>query len=396
MDDFLTRITRADVQEFIASHENSDVQALVLAHREILGVPSAWIATQIQGRRKAREKLPLWYRTPGIVYPPALGMEQCSSELTGRYKQQLLHGHQAADLSAGLGVDALFLSQSFHRLEYVEPDLALLELARHNHLLLGAENIGYHGQSADAFLHSDTSAFDLIYLDPSRRQGQRRVYHLGECAPNVVALRNTLLTKSLQVLIKASPLLDLKQAQRELGSVDQFIVLAVENECKEILIHLRRNPESRQPTIHAVDLDKGGEPTPFAFTWEQEKSAKSTYCSPLMYVYEPNAAILKSGAFKLIGEQYELAKLAPDTHLYTSEEQKPEFPGRLFRVIEQVSLHSKLHEQFENGYANILTRNYPMSVPEILRKTGLKEGGQHYLICTRSEKPLVMVAERLR
>jgi hypothetical protein len=115
-----------------------------------------------------------------------------------------------------------------------------------------------------------------------------------------------------------------------------------------------------------------------------------------MYVYEPNAAILKSGAFKLIGEQYELAKLAPDTHLYTSEEQKPEFPGRLFRVIEQVSLHSKLHEQFENGYANILTRNYPMSVPEILRKTGLKEGGQHYLICTRSEKPLVMVAERLR
>jgi hypothetical protein len=396
MDDFLTRIARENVQEFIASNENADVQALVLAHREIHGVPSAWIATQIQGRRKAREKLPLWYRTPGIVYPPALGMEQCSTELTARYKQQLVHGHQASDLSAGFGVDAFFLSQSFDRLEYVEPEPGLLELARHNHILLGAENIGYHGQSADAFLNSDNAAFDLIFLDPSRRQGQRRVYHLGECAPNVVALKNTLLKKSLQVLIKASPLLDLKQAQRELGVVDQFIVLAVENECKEILIHLRRDPQGRQPTIHAVHLDRDGVPTPFAFTWEQEKYAKSTYGSPLTYVYEPNAAILKSGAFKLIGERYELTKLAPDTHLYTSEEQKPEFPGRLFRVIEEVSLHSKLHEQFENGYANILTRNYPMSVPEILSKTGLKEGGQHYLICTRSEKPLVMVAERLR
>ena len=396
MEDFVTRITHPEVQQFIASHENDDVQALLLAHREILGLPAAWVATQIQGRRKAREKLPLWYRTPGIVYPPALSLEQCSSEQTARYKQQLIRGHQAVDLTAGYGVDAFFASQSFVRLEYVEPDLHLLELARHNHLLLGSENIGYHGQSAESFISRSNEAFDLIYIDPSRRKGSRRVYHLGDCTPDVVSLKDTLLQRSLQVLIKASPLLDLKQAQRELGSVDQFIVLAVENECKETLVHLRRGPERQQPTIHAVQLDKTGEPTPFAFTWEQEKAARSTYSIPQTYLYEPNAAILKSGAFRLIGERYELEKLAPDTHLYTAEVQKPEFPGRLFRIIEQVTLHSRLHEQFENGCANVLTRNYPLRVEEILRKTGLREGGTSYLICARAEKPIALVAERIR
>lgn len=396
MEDFISRITRPEVQEFIASHEKSDVQALILGHREILGVPSSWIATQIQGRRKAKEKLPLWYQTPGIVYPPSISMEQCSSERTATYKQQLVHGHHIADLTAGFGVDTFFMSRSSARCDYVEQDIDLLELARHNHRLLGADNVRYHRQSAETFLHDTSEAFDLVYLDPSRRQASQRVYRLGDCVPNVVALKKLLLQKSLQVLIKASPILDLKQAHRELGAVDKFIILAVENECKEVLIHLRRNPESGPPTIHAVDIDKGGEPTPFAFTWEHEKSAKSIYSKPLTYLYEPHAAILKSGAFKLIGERYELCKLAPDSHLYTSDERKPEFPGRLFRVIEHTTLHAKLYQQFENGYANILTRNHPMRVEEIMRQTGLREGGQLYLICTSSEKPMALIAERLR
>ncbi len=396
MDDFISRITRPEVQEFIAAHEKSDVQALILGNREIHGVPSSWIATQIQGRRKAKDKLPLWYQTPGIVYPPSISMEQCSSERTATYKQQLVHGHHAADLTAGFGVDSFFMSRSSDCFDYVEQDVDLLELARHNHRLLGTENVRYHAQSAETFLQATNEAFDLLYLDPSRRQGSQRVYRLGDCIPNVVALKKDLLQKSLQVLIKASPIVDLKQAHRELGAVDQFIILSVENECKEVLIHLRRHPGSSPPTIHAVDIDKGGEPTPFAFTWEQEKSAKSVYSEPLTYLYEPHAAILKSGAFKLIGERHELSKLAPDTHLYTADERKPEFPGRVFRVIEHITLHSKLFQQFENGYANILTRNHPMSVAEIMRKTGLREGGQLYLICTSTERPLALIAERLR
>lgn len=396
MDDFLNRITRPEVQEFIVSNENTDVQALLLSRREILGLPPSWIATQIQGRRKAKEKLPLWYRTPGIVYPPSISLEQCSSELTAKYKQQLVHGHHAADLTGGFGVDAFFVSQSFPQLEYIEPELSLLELVRHNHLRLGADHISYHGQTAEDFLKNSKEAFDLIYVDPSRRQGSRKVYRLGDCTPDVVALKTELLRKGLHLMIKASPLLDLKQVQRELGVIDQFIVLSVENEVKEIIIHLKRHPDRHQPTIHAVELSKTGEPTPLAFTWEQEKTAKSTYSPPQAFLYEPHAAILKSGAFKLVGERFELDKLGPDTHLYTSEEQKPEFPGRIFRVIEHVTLHSRLHEQFENGYANILTRNHPLSVEEILRKTGLREGGQQYLICTRAEKPIALLADRIR
>lgn len=397
MDDYLGRITRPEVQAFIASHEHTDVQALVLSHREILGIPSSWIATQIQGRRKAKEKLPRWYRTPGIVYPNAVSMEQCSSELAAGYKQQLVHGHQVADLTAGFGVDALFMSASADQFDYVEQDAELLQIARHNHVLLGAEKITYTSQTAESFLETATSAFDLLYLDPSRRQGSQKVFRLSDCTPDVVALKKLLLQKSQRILIKASPLLDLKQAQRELGSVDQFIVLSVQNECKEVLIQLRRDPKENQPTIHAVDLDKTGEPTPFAFTWEHEKLAKSAFSKPLAYLFEPHAAILKSGAFKLIGARYGLAKLAPDTHLYTSDERRPEFPGRMFRVIEQVALDSKLATRYEHGFANILTRNHPMRVEEIARKTGLKEGGTMYLICTRTEgKTIALVAERLR
>ncbi len=395
MKDMISSLSGVDVQKFIASNEQADVQKLLLKHKEILGVPAVWVAQQIQGRRKAKERLPAWYNMPGIIYPPAINLEQCSSQISAMYKLLLVRGHHAADLTGGFGVDAYYLSQVFSIVDYVEPDEELLKIVKHNHELLGALNISYHHMTAEVFLRESRMAFDLFYADPSRREGSRKVIRLEDSIPDIVSLKSILLKKAQHVLIKSSPLLDLKHAYQELKKVDQFIVLAVENECKELLIGLR-NESSEEPTIHAVDLDKQGDPMPFAFTWSQEKRAHPGFSAPLAYLYEPNAAILKAGAFKLVGETFGLKKLAPDTHLYTSNEKVREFPGRLFKVTELVRLDKKLKMKFSGGYVNILRRNHPLSVEEIIRKTGLQEGGERYLICTRGEKPLALIAERLR
>lgn len=395
MREFITSVLRPEIQEFIQFHEKADVRELVLSQKNVSGVPIAWIAQQIQGRRKAREKLPQWYSTPGIVYPPALNMEQCSSEITGRYKKGLVTGHHMADLTGGFGVDAFFLSQQFQLIDFVEPDKDLMHLARHNLEVLGASNINFHDQTTEDFLAFHSTIYDFLYLDPSRRSTGRKLVKLEDCFPNVVALRPRLLQQSSHVLIKASPLLDLKQAHRELGSVDQFIVLAHANECRELLLSLRRDAAD-EPTIHAVELDRDGEPTPFAFTWSQEKAASVEFAEPEEFVYEPNAAILKAGAFKLIGRQFGLQKLNPDTHLYTSRGKIREFPGRIFKVIEEVALDRDVKTRFPDGFANILTRNYPMSAAEILKRTGLREGGERYLICARTQKHVTLVAERVR
>lgn len=395
MRDLITSVLRPEIQEFIQFHEKADVRELVLSQKSVSGVPIAWIAQQIQGRRKAREKLPRWYSTPGIVYPPALNMEQCSSEITGRYKKGLVTGHHMADLTGGFGVDAFFLSQQFQLIDFVEPDKDLMHLARHNLEVLGATNINFHDQTTEDFLAFHATIYDFLYLDPSRRSTHRKLVKLDDCFPNVIALQPRLLQQSPHVLIKASPLLDLKKAYRELGFVDQFIVLAHANECKELLISLRRHADD-EPTIHAVELDREGEPTRFAFTWSQEKAASIEFAEPDEYIYEPNAAILKAGAFKLIGRQFGLQKLNADTHLYTSREKIREFPGRIFKVIEEVALDKDVKTRFPEGFANILTRNYPMSVAEILKRTGLREGGERYLICARTQKHVTLVAERIR
>lgn len=396
MEDTISLLSRQDIQQFIVDNELVDVQKLLLRHKEILGVPTASIVTQIQGRRKSKEKLPHWYSTPGIVYPATLNLEQCSSEATAAYKKTLETGHHAADLTGGFGVDTNYLAQSFSSVDYVEPDTELLRIAQHNHQLLGTRNIRYHNTTAEDYLQTTTDIFDLIFIDPSRRQGSRKVIRLANCEPDVISLQSELLARSRQVLIKTSPLLDLKQAYRECTTIDQFIVLAVENECRELIISLKRTAQG-EPTIHAVDLDRDGEPMPFAFTWSQEKNSHTSFSSPLAYLYEPNTAILKAGAFKQVGQRYSVHKLATDTHLFTSEYKVVEFPGRLFRVIEHVTLDKKLKEKFSGGYANILSRNHPLSVEEIKKKTGLAEGGTHYLICARTEKkPIAMIAERLR
>lgn len=397
----ITRLAEDDVQQFIFDHEHDDEQKLLLQKKEILGLPVVLIAQQIAGRRKARLKLPSWHNVKGIIYPPAINLEQSSSEATARYKINIIQEfgkiESLADLTGGFGVDSKMLSGEAGALHYIEPEPSLLSIARHNHGVLGAKNIFYHQETAQAFLKSFAKKLTWLYLDPSRRNAGQKVFTLVSCLPNVLEEKELLLSSAEYVLLKTSPLLDIQQATRELGQVKKIYVVAVKNECRELLFVLHP-PAHESPVIEAVDLDLSANVVNrLAFTQEQEHSATVEYGDPQTFIYEPNAAVMKAGAFRYIAQVFGLKKLATSSHLYTSADRKPDFPGRIFSVLERVKPDKKLKERFENGQANIVVRNFPLSVEGLKKKTGLQEGGQQYLLCTSTKtEKWVLLAERVQ
>jgi hypothetical protein len=250
---------------------------------------------------------------------------------------------------------------------------------------LGIENTYIHASDSIEFLN-ENDGFDFIYIDPARRGDRdQKVVKLEYCEPNVIDLLPSLLTKSNQIIIKTSPLLDIKGAIRQLKHVSQVHVVAVSNEVKELLFVLKSSADEN-PIIHCINLIKG-EPQRFTFTFDQEEGVVSSFAEMSNFLYEPNASILKAGGFKAIGEEFRLSKLHPNSHLYTSDVLVENFPGRSFKVLNEISLNKKrLKKLLPTMKANITVRNYPMSVAQIRKKTGLKEGGEVYIFATQSLK----------
>jgi 16S rRNA G966 N2-methylase RsmD len=389
---FLSQIAQADIQNFLIEHEHDDEKVLVLKQKEIGGVPSSIIASQLSVRRKAKSKLPTWYKTKGIIYPPTTNLEQSSSEATAIYKTAILNScvstkRVAADLTGGFGVDSFFLSTLFDSIYYVEPNAELFGITKHNHQQLGASNIIHHNLSAEEFIEQTELAFDLVYIDPSRRDDRaRKVYKLADCFPDITTLQQTLSKKSKFVLIKASPLLDIQQGLREISHVKRVFVVSVGNECKELLFLAERNYEG-EPQIDAIDLwDDGRVRSSFSFTFPDERVAQATLGEPEMYLYEPTASILKSGAFKGVAEKFGLTKLDVNTHLYTSSVMVPDFPGKMF-LIESLHPDAKqLKALLPESHANVVSRNYPLTPEEIKKRFRLRDGGQKFLIGFSSSK----------
>jgi hypothetical protein len=382
--DVYTSLLTPAVQEFIRAHEHADERQLVLKHKEIAGVSAARVAEQIAARRKAKDKLPVYYQTEGIVYPPTVNLEQSSSEETARYKQVLLKQEGvplgvAADLTEGFGIDTFFLSQAFQQVHAVEPNDSLQAIARHNHGRLGANNVHYHNITAEKFLDEDNAVFDFIYIDPSRRAGTQKVFKLSDCVPDVAALQDRIFAKANDLLIKASPLLDVQQGLKEISCVKTVYVVAVNNECKELLFFCRRGYIDA-PSIVAVNL-KQDVPETFSFSLREEQQARVTETLPASYLYEPNAAVLKAGAFKLLVSRYGVSKIQVNTHLYTSETFVGDFPGRVFKVEAFVKSDAKaVLPFFPDGQANVVTRNYPLAAEALKKKVGLRDGGDKYLL----------------
>lgn len=397
----IDKLLQPEVQQFIEEHLNDDVVTLLLKSKEVHGVPTSLIADQITGKRKAAEKLSLYYNTSGIIYPPAINWSQCSSEQTAEYKAQWLKTKttdfkNGVDLTGGFGVDAFFIGKLFQQYVYIDPNEKLLHIAKHNHEMLGAKQIVYKNTTAEVFADQLSEEYDFIYVDPSRRdEGNKKLVRLCECVPDVTSLQDKLLQQSPVLLIKTSPLLDIQQGLRELKNVKEVVVLSVNNECKEVLFWCEGNFLAT-PEITAINLHKNEEV--FCFTFSEECSAIVAFSAPKRYIYEPNVSVLKAGAFKCIANQFQLYKLHVNTHLYTSDSFILDFPGRVFEVRAIVKSDPKMvSEYFKEGKANVITRNYPLSPEELKKKLKLTDGSEQYLLAfTGVDKKYIVCANRLK
>jgi 16S rRNA G966 N2-methylase RsmD len=399
----LTQIIQRPVQEFILQNENVDEAKLLLAKKEILGIPSPIIAQQIAGRRKAKLKLPTWYKAPGIIYPPSINMEQSSSEATAYFKNTLIttmivQRKSMADLTGGFGVDSFFFSKIFDQVNYVDPNTELAGIVAYNHHQLQAFNIKYRTQTAEEFLESSTLKFDLTYIDPSRRdENAKKVFRLSDTQPNVMALQSTLFKRTDFILIKASPLLDIQVAMKELSNIQKIIVVSVGNECKELLLIMKKGFEG-EPIIEAINLTSTGEvKESFSFLLSEERLTEIQFSDPLRYIYEPNSSILKSGAFKLVGNRNGLFKIDKNTHLYTSTELVKNFPGRTWAIEKINPTEKELKNLLPDGKVNISTRHYPLTPEGLKKKLKLKDGGDQFLIgCSGQQKKFLLLASTVK
>jgi hypothetical protein len=397
----LLLISTPEVQEYLSANESIDEKKLLLAKKEILGISSSEFAIQIIGRRKAKLKFPSWYLTTSIVYPPSANLEQSSSEATAKFKAELIqselvHSNLLVDLTGGFGVDTFFLGKLFSEAIHIEPNETLSAIAAHNHRLLGA-SILHVRQTAEEYLKANTKRADLFFIDPSRRSESKKVFKLADCQPNIAALQDALFTFSNFILTKASPLLDIQQALRELKHVAKVVVVSVENECKELLL-LQKLGFVGEPFIETINLlNEGSVVERFVFTAVEERAATVVFSLPLDYLYEPNASILKSGAFKLVAEKFGLRKLQANTHLYTSPNLFTDFPGRVFKIEALNPTVKLLKELLPEGKANVATRNYPLSAQELKKKLKLKDGGEKFVLGFSEEKSKsVVIASRIK
>lgn len=370
-----------ELKAFIITHEADDVHSLALQAKQYPDIDMEMAIRQITGRKIAKEKIPSWYANDNIIYPKHLSMEQCSSEQTALFKASLCGGESMADLTGGLGVDCSFLAHGFNNAVYVEQQSELAEIAVHNFKILG-QDIKVVNEDAVSYL-SSMPPVNLIYVDPARRDSTgRKTVLIEDCTPNILDMESLLEEKSKQVMIKLSPMLDITLAVKSVKSVSDVYIISVNNECKELLFIKKGN--TGKTLYHCVNIQNSNTDT-YTFYKEDEDTISLNYTTKIAkYLYEPNASILKAGAYKSIAKAYSLDKLHPSSHLYTSEILYEDFPGRKFVVDNICSLNKKDMKEYLSDIkqANITTRNFPLSVQEIRKKTGLKDGGDIYIFAT--------------
>lgn len=385
------------IQDFILENENADLRELALKANLYPQLPIPLIISQISARKKAKVKLPAFYAQKNIIYPPQISLEQCSSEQTATFKSSFLVGETLIDLTGGFGIDTYFFSKKFNKVIYVERNEVLATIAKHNFEVLAAENIEVICSEATDFLKNFTGKACCIYLDPARRDtANRKVVLLQDCEPNILEILPSLFRISGKVVLKTSTMLDIDLAVKELACVSKILILAVENECKEVIYFLSPEKENLVK-IETINIDKAVVQK-FNFERLTDENVNINYALPQKYLYEPNAAILKAGGFRSVAHQYRLAKLHPNSHLYTSENLVENFAGRTFEVQAVTKLDKKELQKylFENK-ANIAVRNFPISVDEIRKKIGVKEGGNIFLFATTDceNKKVVLVCKKM-
>lgn len=391
------RILNTVVQEFIDSNLNSDIYSILLKGISFENIETKDIIEQIEAKNKCKNKLPTWFNTKIIYYPTKLNIEQTSSETTAKYKASLIKGNSIIDLTGGFGIDSYYFSKQFKNVLYCEIDKNLSKIVNHNFKQLKASNINIENADGIDYLKIASNSFDWIYIDPSRRHNTKgKVFFLKDCLPNIPEHFNLLLKHSKNILIKTSPLLDISIGIEELKYVKAIHVVAVNNEVKELLWLVEKG-YSGTISIKTVNI-KNEKKQQFNFKFEDETTINLEYNKPLSYLYEPNAAIMKAGAFKSVANTYKVNKLQQHSHLYTSNNLLG-FPGRRFKIIE-VFLYNKksISKVLSSKKANITTRNFPETVNQIKNKFNIQDGGELYVFFTTNllNNKIVIITTKIK
>lgn len=440
-------------RDFIESHLKDDVRQLAL-QKFPDDVDKMLVLNQIEARQLLSKKVPMWASNPDLLFPRHLSIEQCSSEFTAKYKSSIIGGGDTfVDLTGGLGVDSYFLSEKFKTSYYVENQKELCDLAEHNFAVLGRK-ITVVNSDAESFLRdkacliptgydNQTTRWDnacvVLYLDPARRDiYNRKMVSLHDCSPDVVDLVETHGRASLHgttMLIKLSPMLDISMIINELSNIAEIHIVSVKNECKEVLVLLRpdydgeimihcinlrqdlqdlqdnspkvnnlsviSNAAERSGDLSLRKLSPSGEKISFKFKESDEKNAIPTFATTIRkYLYEPNASLMKSGAFKLISQRFSIEKLHVNSHLYTSDNLVSDFPGRIFEVVGFAPFNKKVKKELLKDIteASVATRNFPLSANELRKSLNLKESDKNFVFGTTlmGEKKVLILAKKYK
>ncbi|GAB3256815.1 SAM-dependent methyltransferase [Larkinella harenae] len=379
-------------------HLTDDPHTLLLQHADSKTLRIKLVVAQLLARQKARLKLPSWYANWEVVFPPALSVEQASSERTAAYKASILANETqkptlVIDLTGGMGIDALAFARQAERVIYVERQPNLAELAATNLPRLGGTNIEFPSRygaitEASHFLAQFDGTADWLYLDPARRDQQGgKVVRLDDCEPNIIDWyhapgTNGFRQKTVSILLKTSPLIDTENVIRQLPDVAAVHVVSVDNECKEVLFVLRPG-DTPDIAVTTVNLRSTAPTEMVSFRRSDEKTVHIDFSDPLRYLYEPNTSLLKAGAFRIVADRFQVFKLAPNSHLYTSDQLIPDFPGRSFEVLGHCKPDRKeVHAFLPEAKANLSVRNFPETAETLRKKLGIREGGDLYLFAT--------------
>ncbi|PAU69868.1 N6-adenine-specific methylase [Bifidobacterium italicum] len=378
---------------FIAAHQDEDVRDVALHAKRDGDVDVPFALDQIAGRRTARSKLPRWAANDGIIYPPHVPMEQCSSQPAAEYKARLAaeliagrpHPTTLVDLTGGFGVDFSFMARAFDEAVYVERQPRLCALAGHNLRELGVGNARVVCDDGVAFLEAMPPA-TLIYVDPARRDAHgARTVAIADCTPDVLALRDALLGKAPFVVVKLSPMLDWRQTIDDFGgAVRRLDIVAVHNECKEILVVLDRERTER-PLIRCVD---DGACVEFRVGDDERPAVAPSSALPGMrFLYEPNAAIMKGGAFATLQRRWPAAQIGVNSHLFVADRWFDDFPGRAFVIDGIGTMNKKDVRRLLDGVrrANVAVRNFPLMAAQLAKKLKLADGGDVYVFATTDD-----------
>ena len=380
--------------------QETEIQRYVLKNPQKLDAEMLrLVADQWLARNKAKHKLPFWHANQNVIFPPPLSVEQASSEITANYKAQVFARNfgnaSCADLTGGMGLDTWALSKVTDSVSYIEQNSNLAAVAKYNFEVLEQQNIKVLNENSVLFAQSANKAIRNFYIDPHRRDdAKNKVFKIEDCEPNLLSIKHLL----ENYMVKFSPMLDIKLAVEQLGkSITEVHIVALENEVKELLFISQKAKIESKTSIHCVNFLPNSQPQLFTFDYKGEENSIIKYSQPSTYIYEPNATILKAGAFKSIAAQFGLAKLAPNSHLYTADSLVENFAGRSF-VCETVCKFDKkeILSKLPTPKANISTRNFPLKPEEIKKKLGLQDGGEYYLFATENmdKQKIVLVCRK--